>query len=117
MLKEFLSQKGIRFRDYDVSRDPAAAQQLMTRTAQMAVPVTLIDGQTIIGFDRGRLEQALGQAQQRPTLGAAVADAAKITAHQGSSVKPGAYVGNVRPGSAADRLGLRVGDIVTELNR
>ena len=118
MLKEFLSQKGIPFKENDVARDRAAAEDLMKRTGQTAVPVTIIDGQTIIGFDRARLEQALAQRQQRqrPIFGAAIADAVKLAARQGSATTPGAYVGNVKPGSVAEWVGLTRGDIITELN-
>jgi S1-C subfamily serine protease len=118
MVKEFLSQKGIGFKEHDVSRDRAAAQELQNRTGQMGVPVTVIDGQIIIGFDRERLEQALNMEQQRdrPSFGAAIADASKITARQGLGITLGAYIGNVRPGSVAQRVGLAPGDIITEIN-
>lgn len=117
MVKEFLSQRGAIFKEYDVSQDRAAAQELMRKTSQMAVPVIIIDGETIIGFDRARLEQALSkQPRQRPSLGASIADASKITAKQGSVITFGAYIGNVRAGSVADRIGLKQGDIITEVN-
>jgi S1-C subfamily serine protease len=118
MVKEFLSQKGIGFKEYDVSRDRVAAQELVNRTGQMGVPVTIIDGQTIIGFDRAQLEQVFSQEQgrQRPPFGAAIADASKITARQGVGITLGAYVGKVRPGSLAERVGLAQGDIITEVN-
>jgi S1-C subfamily serine protease len=115
MVKEFLSQKGVRYKEYDVSLDQNAARELVNRTGQMGVPVTIIDGQTIIGFDRAQLEQVLSQ-EQRPSLGAAIADASKITAKQGTGITLGAYVGKVRPSSLAERLGLAVGDIITEVN-
>ncbi len=119
MVKEFLSQKGVSFTEKDVSRDPAAAQEIVRRTGQMGVPVTVIDGETIVGFDRARLEAVLAQRQpgQGPSLGAAVADASKITARQGSGITLGAYVGKVRPGSAAEKLGLVQGDIITTVNQ
>ena len=118
MVKEFLSQRGIAFEERDVSRNPSYAQELVRNTGQMGVPVTIIDGQTVIGFDRVRLEQILRPAQsaQRPTFGASVADASKITANQGSGITLGAYVGKVRPGSVAERMRLAAGDIITELN-
>ncbi len=115
MVKEFLSQKGVTYKEYDVSLDQNAARELVTRTGQMGVPVTIIDGQTVIGFDRAKLEQVLGQ-EQRPSLGAAIADASKITAKQGTGITFGAYVGKVRPDSLAERLGLGAGDIITEVN-
>ena len=81
----------------------------------MGVPVTIIDGQTIVGFDRAKLEQAIIQGQ-RPSFGLSVADASRITARQGTGITLGAYIGKIRPGSPAERAGLAPGDIVTELN-
>ena len=116
MVKEFLSQKGINFKERDVSRDATAAQELRS-SGQTGVPVTVIDGQTVIGFDRARLEQVLAQtqAQSRPSFGASIADAGRITARQGSPTF-GAYIGRVRPGSVAEKVGLASNDIITELN-
>ncbi len=118
MVKEFLSQRGIRFEERDVSKNRSYAQELVRNTGQMGVPVTIINGQIVIGFDRGRLEQLLTQAQkrQRPSFGVSIADASKITAKQGPGIIFGAYVGKVSPGSAASRVGLIPGDIITELN-
>ena len=115
MVKEFLSKRGVSYKEYDVSVDQNAAREIVTRTGQMGVPVTIIDGQTIIGFDQPKLEQVIGQ-EQRPSLGAAVADASKITAKQGTGITLGAFVGSVRPRSLAERLGLVAGDIITEVN-
>lgn len=118
MVKDFLKEKGISFEERDVAGNPAYAQELVKNTGQMGVPVTIIDGKIVVGFDRGSLEQLLAQAQteQRPSFGASIADAAKITAKQGSGMTFGAYVGGVRPGSVAERIGLAEGDIITELN-
>ena len=118
MVKEFLSQRGISFEERDVSRDPSYAQELVSSTGQMGVPVTIIDGQIVVGFDRGRLERLLSQTQarQRPPFGASIADAGKITATQGLGITLGAYVGRSRPGSIAEIIGLAPGDIITELN-
>jgi S1-C subfamily serine protease len=118
MVKEFLSQRGTGFEERDVSRDPSVAQELVRNTGQMGVPVTVIDGQAVVGFDRARLEQLLTPSQvgQRPSFGASIADASKITAKQGSGITLGAYTGKVRQGSVAQRLGLVPGDIITELN-
>ena len=94
------------------------AQELVEKTSQMRVPVTIINGQIVVGFDPARLEQLLNQTQtrQRPSFGASVADASKITARKNARITIGAYVGIVRPGSAAMRIGLIPGDIITEIN-
>jgi S1-C subfamily serine protease len=115
MVEDFLSQRGVGFTKRDVSIDPNAAQELISSTGQMGVPVTLINGQTIVGFDREKLEQALNQ-KQRPSFGASVADASKITAKQGTGIILGAYIGKIKPNSSARRIGLAPGDIITELN-
>jgi len=115
MVKEFLSQKGVDFREVDVSIDQAAAQELVNKTGRTAVPVTVIDDQTVVGFDRMKLDQIIGLAQMRenkkPAFGASVADAGK---DRGTA--PGAYVGKVSHGSAAEGVGLEPGDVITELN-
>jgi glutaredoxin-like protein NrdH len=116
MVKEFLSQRGVAFEERDVSVNPAYAQELVNSTGQMGVPVTVINGLAIIGFDRPRLEQVLSQ-EQRPSLGIAVADAGKIAINRGTDVAIGAYVGKVRQGSLGDKMGLLTGDIIVEVNR
>jgi S1-C subfamily serine protease len=118
MVKEFLSQRRISYKERDVSSNPSYAQELVQSTGQMGVPVTVINRQIVIGFDRLRLEQLLNQTQkrQRPSFGASIADASKITAKQGSGITLGAYVGSVRPGSVAEKIGLVSGDIITGLN-
>jgi glutaredoxin 3 len=118
MVKEFLSQKGVSFEERDVSKNQSYAQELVRSTGQMGVPVTIINGQLVVGFDRERIEQLITQVRtrQRPSFGASIADASKITAKQGSGITLGAYVGRVRPGSVAERIGLVSGDIITELN-
>ena len=116
MVKEFLSQRGISFQERDVSINNSYAQELVSSSGQMGVPVTIIDGQTVIGFNRGRLEQIINQRQtgQRLSFGAMIADAGTITTKQGTGIILGAYVGGVRPDSPADRIGLAVGDIIIE---
>jgi S1-C subfamily serine protease len=110
MLKEFLSQRGVAFTERDISVDRAAAGEVARLTGQMAVPVTVIDNQVIVGFDRPKLEQVLAASANHASLGAAVADAARI---MGDS---GAYVGSVKAGSLAQRMGLGAGDVIKAVN-
>jgi glutaredoxin 3 len=58
--KTYLRSRGVPFSDVDVSRDPAAARDLVRRTGQMGVPVVEIDGKAIVGFDQARIDSALG---------------------------------------------------------
>jgi len=58
--KTYLRGRGVPFRDVDVSRDAAAARDLVRRTGQMGVPVIEIDGRPIVGFDQARIDAMLG---------------------------------------------------------
>jgi S1-C subfamily serine protease len=80
------------------------------------VPVTVIDGQVIVGFDRERIEGLLGRHAGRPHFGAAVADAARMTADAGGGPVSGAYIGQVRSGTVADRMHLAAGDIILSVD-
>ena len=58
-MKEFLHQKGVEFTEKDVSADERALEELMAM-GYSATPVTVIDGEAVVGFNRARLEQLLG---------------------------------------------------------
>ena len=111
--KQFLSQRGVRFVEKNVTADRQAAMEMVRISGQQGVPVIAIDGQVVVGFDQPRLMQLLKKA--KPRLGAAVADAS-VQARKGKSVSTsGAYVGRVRTGTPAERAGLRPGDVITAL--
>ncbi|MEW6405181.1 MAG: glutaredoxin domain-containing protein [Chloroflexota bacterium] len=60
MAKKYFREQGIQFRDVDVSRDPAAARDMVRRSGQMGVPVIDIGGKIIVGFDRPKINALLG---------------------------------------------------------
>ncbi len=53
--KEFLSQKAISFEERDVTKDPAALEELQ-KCKLMTTPVILVDGEVVVGFDQQKLE-------------------------------------------------------------
>jgi len=118
MAKRFLAERGIGFTEYDVSADRKAAEDIVRLTGQTGVPVIVVDGETVVGFDRPRLEKLLakGGDGQRPRLGLKVADASKIARKAGSVPVFGALVGAVAPASLGQRAGIQKGDIITEIN-
>lgn len=58
-------KQGIPFTARDVQTDPAALDELHW-LGYRATPVTLVDGQVVVGFDRGRLERLLGLSSLTP---------------------------------------------------
>jgi len=57
-----LQQKGIVFENFDVSSDEARLQEMVNASGQMGVPVIVVDGNVVVGFDREELEQLLPNA-------------------------------------------------------
>jgi glutaredoxin-like YruB-family protein len=114
--KEFLKQKGVPYRERNIEFDPLAARELSQRTGQMGVPVITAGDEVIVGFDRPRLERLAARfaapateptpdARPRPKIGLRVKDA-----------PGGAEIGAVHPGSPAEHAGLRVGDVIVDMN-
>lgn len=58
-MREFLSDHKIEFTERNIRRDPEARQYIIDALGVEAVPLTLIDGETVIGFDQARLEALL----------------------------------------------------------
>ncbi len=50
--------------DIDVAADPAAANEMVKKSGQMGVPVIDVDGNIIVGWNKGALEEALGMKQK-----------------------------------------------------
>jgi glutaredoxin 3 len=58
-VKEFLSEKKIEFVDRNIAADEAALNEL-EKLGYMTTPVTVIDGDVVVGLDRNKLEILLG---------------------------------------------------------
>ena len=48
--KDYFKENNVAFTDIDVSRDHSAAQEMITKSGQMGVPVIDIDGTILVGF-------------------------------------------------------------------
>ncbi len=58
--KDFLTAKGVRFTEKDITQDKNA-QELETRTGDNGtVPVIVVGKSVVVGFDRPKLQAALG---------------------------------------------------------
>lgn len=57
--KEFLSRKGVRYQEIDVNANRKEAEEIYRTTGRRAVPVIVIDGEVISGFNPQRIEDKL----------------------------------------------------------
>jgi glutaredoxin 3 len=58
-LKTYFRQKKITFRDVNVQKDQRAMKDMVRRSGQQGVPQTWIGSQTIVGFDKARIDKLL----------------------------------------------------------
>lgn len=62
MAKEYLKSKNQTYTEVDVAADPAKADEMIKKSGQMGVPVIDIGGTIIVGFDKPKINAALGIA-------------------------------------------------------
>ena len=62
MVKNFLSDHNIPFREVNIEENPEMIQQLVQKTGQLGVPQTEINGNWIIGYDPNSILRALRQS-------------------------------------------------------
>ena len=62
-MKEFLSREGVEFTAYNVDEDDGAYDDLIAR-GWLTIPVTVIGGRVVKGFDPGALRSALDEARR-----------------------------------------------------
>lgn len=65
LLKSWLSEKGVMYEEVDVAMNPARGQEMIQKTGQMGVPVSIITmpdnrEEIILGFDQARIAGLLG---------------------------------------------------------
>ena len=59
IVKKFLEDNSISYRDLNVAEDKAALDDIIKRSGQMGVPVIDIDGDLVIGFNQVKLKEKL----------------------------------------------------------
>jgi len=59
-LKAYLDDKGFQYEDINVTGNKKAAKEMIDKSGQMGVPVTEINGEIIIGFDKAKINKLLG---------------------------------------------------------
>jgi len=58
-VKEYLSQKGIAYTNYDLSKDRDKIKEMVEKSGQMGVPVIVIDDNVVIGFNQVKIDELL----------------------------------------------------------
>lgn len=60
MAKDYLTSNNQAYTEVDVAADPTKADEMVKKSGQMGVPVIDIDGTIIVGFDKAKINAALG---------------------------------------------------------
>jgi len=58
--KEYFKENNIAYTDYNVLSDLEKRQEMVDKSGQLGVPVIMIDGKIIIGFDQEEISSLLG---------------------------------------------------------
>ncbi|MFB6076157.1 MAG: glutaredoxin family protein [Candidatus Aenigmatarchaeota archaeon] len=58
-VKNYLNQKDVEFEDFNVASNREKAKEMIQKTGQRGVPVTEINGEIIVGFNKPAIDQAL----------------------------------------------------------
>lgn len=60
MAKDYFKENKIDYETFDVASDAEKRKEMMEKSGQLGVPVIIIDGQVIVGFNRPKVASALG---------------------------------------------------------
>ena len=109
------------FVEKDVAKDYQAAMEMIRVSGKQGVPVTVSNGDAILGFDQQKFAKLAAKfaGPKRPPLGILAADAEDYLAkppEKAEKVPPGTkgvYIGKVRRKTVAARHNLKPGDIIT----
>ena len=104
-----------------MAKDYAAAMEMIRLSGQQGVPVTVSNGDVILGFDQQKFAKLAEKfaGPKRPPLGILAADAEDyLNRHpeKADSVPAGTkgiYIGRIRPKTVAARAELKPGDVIT----
>ena len=60
MAKDYLKANDVQYQDIDISSDSDVSREMILLSGQMGVPVIVIDGEVILGFDKSKIDPLLG---------------------------------------------------------
>jgi len=59
LAKEYFDENKVKYESFDVAGNLEKRREMMEKSGQLGVPVILVDGEVIVGFDKSRLSQLL----------------------------------------------------------
>ncbi len=59
-VKDYLKKIGMPFVEYNLDKNPKYVQEVIRLTHQTGVPVVVLKGRKIIGFDKKKIDETLG---------------------------------------------------------
>ena len=57
--KEYFKSKGLKYEEFNVTTDIARRNEMIKKTGMTSVPVVIVNGKMIMGFNRGLIDSAL----------------------------------------------------------
>lgn len=58
-----MKQKGLKFKDIDVSKDAVALRDMIRKTGQQGVPQLWVNNVPVVGFDRDKIDRLISTYQ------------------------------------------------------
>lgn len=58
LAKNYLDEKGVSYIEKNIQTDPSARKELMSM-GYMGVPVLIINGEEVVGFDQAKIDELL----------------------------------------------------------
>ncbi|MFQ5753685.1 MAG: glutaredoxin family protein [bacterium] len=60
MVKAFFKEHNVSYEEKNVTTDDKARDEMIQKSGQMGVPVIDVDGNIVVGFDKGQLSKLVG---------------------------------------------------------
>ena len=60
LAKDYFTENNVAFEAIDVASDAEKRKEMVEKSGQLGVPVIIIDGEVIVGFNKPKLALALG---------------------------------------------------------
>lgn len=61
VVKNYLRERGVKFTEYDVSRDTRKFEEMVHKSRQMGVPVLDMGGKVIVGFKKEEIDRQIAR--------------------------------------------------------